>query len=105
MRQDMLPKAYCDELTKLRSNVKPLDFQEICAVLDEEYGCSYKEKFAQIDEKPLGSASIAQVHSATLINGQQVVIKVQRPNIYRNDVQRYYHFKTCNQYGENGKQH
>ena len=82
MRQDMLPKAYCDELTKLRSNVKPLDFQEICAVLDEEYGCSYKEKFAQIDEKPLGSASIAQVHSATLINGQQVVIKVQRPNIY-----------------------
>ena len=82
MRQDMLPKAYCDELTKLRSNVKPLAFQEICAVLDEEYGCSYKEKFAQIDEKPLGSASIAQVHSATLINGQQVVIKVQRPNIY-----------------------
>ncbi len=41
-----------------------------------------KKKFAQIDEKPLGSASIAQVHSATLINGQQVVIKVQRPNIY-----------------------
>ena len=51
-------------------------------MLEEEYDCSYKEKFAQIDEKPLGSASIAQVHSATLINGQQVVIKVQRPNIY-----------------------
>ncbi len=82
MRQDMLPKAYCDELTKLRSNVKPLAFQEICAVLEEEYGCSWEEKFSHIDEKPLGSASIAQVHSATLTDGCRVVIKVQRPHIY-----------------------
>ena len=83
MRQDMLPKAYCDELTKLRTHAKPLEFSEICAVLEQEYGCPYTEKFAKIEETPLGSASIAQVHAAVLPNGQQVVIKVQRPHIYR----------------------
>ncbi len=81
MRQDMLPKAYCDELAKLRSNVRPLSFEEICTVLEEEYGCCYKEKFASIDETPLGSASIAQVHMAKLVDGSDIVLKIQRPHI------------------------
>lgn len=82
MRQDMLPKEYCDQLTKLCSNVRPLPFETVCDVLQTEYGRPYSEVFHSIDPQPLGSASIAQVHAAVLTDGTPVVIKVQRPNIY-----------------------
>lgn len=81
-RQDMFSERYCRELMKLRSNVNPLSFALIKEVIEEEYGCAYQEIFAHIDEIPLGSASIAQVHHAVLIDNTQVVIKVQRPHIY-----------------------
>lgn len=82
-RQDMFSQRYCVELEKLRTEVAPLDYAIIKEVVEEEYGCPIHEIFAQFDEQPLGSASIAQVHHATLMNGQQIVVKVQRPNIYQ----------------------
>ncbi len=82
LHSDVLPKKYCDELMHLRSEVTPMSFAQVEDMLRESFGCPWQEIFAQIDEKPLGSASIAQVHRATLINGQQVVIKVQRKGIY-----------------------
>lgn len=81
MRSDVLPQSYCDELVKLRADVKPIDFSEVVQVIEEEYGVPIKEVFPTIEEKPLGSASMAQVHRVTLKNGQQAVVKVQRPGI------------------------
>lgn len=80
-RYDILPKEYCDELSKLRSNVSPMSFSKIKEILEDEFGNIY-DVFSDIDEKSLGSASIAQVHKATLVNGDKVVVKVQRENIY-----------------------
>lgn len=81
MRSDMLPERYCQELTKLRTEVRPLPFQTILAVIEEECGRPAKEIFTEIEARPLGSASIAQVHPAILKDGRRVVVKVQRPAI------------------------
>ena len=82
LRSDILPKRYCDELMKLCSEVPPMPFSEVIEVLEESMGCPWQAEFQQIQEKPLGSASIAQVHRATLKTGEEVVIKVQRKGIY-----------------------
>ena len=82
MRSDILPKRYCDELMKLCSDVAPMPFAEVEEVLREAFGCPWQEEFQEIQEKPLGSASIAQVHRAVLKTGEEVVIKVQRKGIY-----------------------
>lgn len=81
MRSDILPQEYCDELTKLRMDVRPMDFSAVVEILEKEYGCSYKKIFLEIEPQALGSASIAQVHAARLLDGRKVVIKVQRPEI------------------------
>lgn len=80
-RPDMLPKEYILELSKLRSNVKPMTYQEILDILRDEYDKKLFKIFLSIDREPLGSASIAQVHRAVLKNGEEVVVKVQRRNI------------------------
>ena len=81
-RQDMFSERYCKELVKLRDNVAPLPFTEIQRVIEEEYGCPMQEIFSSFEQKPLGSASIAQVHKAALLDGREIVVKVQRPYIY-----------------------
>lgn len=82
LHSDILPKRYCDELMRLHSEVSPMPFKEVEEVLADSYGCPWQEVFAAIEEKPLGSASIAQVHRAVLKNGAKVVVKVQRKGIY-----------------------
>lgn len=82
MRSDILPKRYCDELMKLCSDVEPMPFSEVEEVLQEAFGCPWQEEFQEIQRKPLGSASIAQVHRAVLKTGEEVVVKVQRKGIY-----------------------
>lgn len=82
MHSDILPKRYCDELMRLRSEVKPMPFQDVISVIEESYGRSWKRVFSSIEETPQGSASIAQVHRAVLRNGDEVVVKVQRKGIY-----------------------
>ncbi len=82
MRPDMIPSEYCDELIKLRTEVKPMPFEDVWCVLESEYGEPPQSYFASVDEEPYGSASIAQVHKARLKGGKDVVIKVQRPGIY-----------------------
>lgn len=81
-RSDILPQKYCDELMKLRSEVPPMPFSQVEEVIHASFGYSWKQVFLSIDENPLGSASIAQVHRAVLKTGEQVVIKVQRQGIY-----------------------
>ena len=80
-RYDLLPEQYCDALANLRANVTPMDYSEVEKILKEEYG-NPDEIFESISHKCIGSASIAQVHKAKLKSGENVVIKVQRRNIY-----------------------
>ena len=83
LHSDILPKEYCEELMKLCSDVEPMPFEQVEAVIDASFGYSWKDDvFASIDKKPLGAASIAQVHRATLKTGEQVVLKVQRKGIH-----------------------
>ena len=82
MHSDILPKRYCDELMKLRSDVTPMPYEEVIGVIEESYGRSWKRVFSEIDPVPQGSASIAQVHRAVLRTGEDVVVKVQRKGIY-----------------------
>ncbi len=82
MRQDILPAAYCHELEKLREDVNPLPFEVIKAQIEREYDRKIRDVFETLDPIPLGSASIAQVHRGTLLDGTAVVAKVQRPGIY-----------------------
>lgn len=82
MRSDMLPESYCKELERLRTDVKPLPFYVIKSEIERELGKPAEAFFNDISPEPLGSASIAQVHPAVLKNGEQVVIKVQRPRIH-----------------------
>ncbi|WP_346906566.1 ABC1 kinase family protein [Faecalicatena orotica] len=81
MRSDMLPESYCEELTKLRTEVRPLPFHIIYGVIETELNRPVSDIFSEIEETPLGSASIAQVHPAVLKDGTKVVIKIQRPAI------------------------
>ncbi|WP_165056523.1 MULTISPECIES: AarF/ABC1/UbiB kinase family protein [unclassified Adlercreutzia] len=80
-RSEILPQAYCDELSKLQAECEPLPFADMLAALDAEYGARRPEIFAEIDPTPLGSASLAQVYRARLASGDQVAVKVQRPGV------------------------
>ena len=82
MRRDMLPAEYCRELEKLRTDVHPLTYEEVQAVVEAEYESRLDTVFASFEKEPLGAASIAQAHAARLKTGERVVVKVQRPGIY-----------------------
>lgn len=82
LHSDILPKAYCDELLKLNSDVTPMSFEDVEDVINQSYGQNWEELFQSIEETPLGSASIAQVHRARLKNGEKVIIKVKRKGVY-----------------------
>ncbi|HWQ73403.1 MAG TPA: AarF/UbiB family protein [Desulfitobacteriaceae bacterium] len=82
MRNELLPKDYCHALAELRTDVKPIPYEEITRIIEAEYAQSAAEIFLKIFPECLGSASIAQVHKCILKNGKTVVLKIQRPGIY-----------------------
>ena len=81
MRPDALPHALIYELRKLQNSVTPLPFSQMRAVLMEELPANIAESFAEFDEKPIASASLAQVYFAKLHDGREVAVKVQRPDL------------------------
>ena len=81
-RDDVIPKEYCDELSHLRNQVRPMPYENVLEILDREYKGKTDEIFTSIEKEPIGSASIAEVHKAVLNDGTEVVIKIQRENIY-----------------------
>ena len=80
-RPDLVPMSFITEFEKLQDQVQQVPFEIIEQVLKDEFGNQLYHHFTHIDSIPLGSASIAQVHKATLKDGSSVVIKVQRPGI------------------------
>lgn len=80
-RADLLPRAYIEELSKLLDAAPPVPAVEIRAIIEEELGAPVNQIVASFDDTPIASASIGQVHHATLHDGQAVVVKVQRPGI------------------------
>ena len=81
-RPDVLPVSFIAELSKLVDSVSPEPWEKMHIILTRELGQEPETLFASIDPKPIASASLSQVHAAVLPDGQEVVIKVQRPNIY-----------------------
>ena len=80
-RPDIVPVYIIDELIKLQDRVAPIDFEIIEEILKRNYGDRLYEIFSDIDPKPLASASISQVHTGYLQNGDKVAVKVRRPGL------------------------
>ncbi|TCO63604.1 2-polyprenylphenol 6-hydroxylase [Caldanaerobacter subterraneus] len=80
-RSDILPKDVIKELEKLQDKAPAFSFDEVKSVIQNEFGESLEEAYAEFEPTPLAAASIAQVHKALLWSGKTVVVKVQRPGI------------------------
>ena len=78
-RPDLVPPDVADELAKLQDDVAPLPEAEIVHVMEQELQVPWEDVFASIEPTPLAAGTIGQVHRATLENGDQVIVKVQRP--------------------------
>jgi predicted unusual protein kinase regulating ubiquinone biosynthesis (AarF/ABC1/UbiB family) len=80
-RADLLPLTYVKELSTLQDNVPAFPTAEAFARIESELGKPLSECFAEIDSEPVASASLGQVYRARLANGQEVAVKVQRPEL------------------------
>lgn len=80
-RPDILPPEIAQELSKLQDKVPPFASEKALAIIEKAFGKSAFEIFAEFDTQPLASASMAQVHAATLKSGEKVVVKILRPNM------------------------
>jgi ubiquinone biosynthesis protein len=79
-RPDVVPPDIVAELRKLQDDVSPVAFDQIEEVIRADLGLTVEQAFVTFEERPVAAASIGQVHRATLPNGEDVVVKVQRPN-------------------------
>ncbi|NVN98414.1 MAG: phosphotransferase [Geobacteraceae bacterium] len=80
-RSDLIPPNYLEEFAKLQDNVPPFTFDEVTAEIRREFGKEITELFSFFSEESLAAASIAQVHRAILLSGEDVVVKIRRPGI------------------------
>lgn len=80
-RRDLLPEDIADELARLQDDVPPFPEHEAIAIIETALGKPVTELYADFEATPMASASVAQVHAATLHSGERVVVKVVRPGI------------------------
>ena len=81
-RRDLLPTDYADELAKLQDQVPPFPSDQAVAIVERSLGDSVANLFASFEREPLASASLAQVHGARTKDGDEVVVKVIRPDVH-----------------------
>ncbi|MCC5796363.1 MAG: ubiquinone biosynthesis regulatory protein kinase UbiB [Methylophaga sp.] len=92
-RRDLIPPDIADELAKLQDKVAPFPAEQALGLIKEAFGEELSTTFREVQTTPLASASIAQVHAAELITGEQVIIKLVRPGIekvIRRDIELLY---------------
>ena len=82
-RPDLVPVDILEELARLQDEVPPFPFEDVKAVIESEFGVPAEELFDQLDNQPLASASIGQVHKARTKDGEPVAVKFQRPDIQK----------------------
>ena len=82
-RPDVVPPDIVAELRGLQDDVRPFPFAQVREVVEDELGLTLEQAFLRFDEQPIAAASIGQVHRAQLPNGEEVAVKVQRPNAPR----------------------
>ncbi|HET9999506.1 MAG TPA: AarF/UbiB family protein [Ktedonobacteraceae bacterium] len=80
-RPDLLPPDYIAALARLQNTITPVPCDKISAIIESELGAPIDQLFTSFDATPLATASMAQVHRATLSNGDEVAVKVQRPGV------------------------
>ena len=80
-RKDLLPNDIAIELSKLQDKVPPFEFKKVKKTIENAYSKKISSVFKEFNEKPVASASVAQVHFAILHNGEKVAVKILRPNI------------------------
>lgn len=80
-RRDLLPPDIADELAKLQDKVPPFPAEQAIAIINGAYGKSVDDVFERFDKKPFAAASIAQIHTAKLKAGHEVIIKILRPGV------------------------
>ena len=80
-RPDLLPEPYIEQLQQLQDDVGEIPYEEVEEIVQKELGGRISKLFASFETKPLGTASLGQVHAAELRDGRPVVVKVQRPRI------------------------
>jgi ubiquinone biosynthesis protein len=82
-RPDLLPLEFIEELPKLQDNVPPFPFSDVKRIVEKELQKPLEKIFSDFEEEPVAAASIGQVHRARTLDGEEVVVKVQRPGIHR----------------------
>ena len=80
-RRDLLPIDIADELAKLQDKVPPFDFKEVERIIEQTYRTTLSKQFIEFNQQPEASASVAQVHFAKLLTGEEIAVKILRPNI------------------------
>ncbi len=80
-RADLLPEPYLDALSRLQDGLGSFDFNDVERIVQEELGVRMSKAFEMFEDTPIAAASLGQVHRATLRNGREVAVKVQRPDI------------------------
>lgn len=80
-RPDLVPRDLIEELSTLQDDVPPFPFAEAAAIIEQELGRPLTEIYAEISSEPLAAASIGQVHAARMSDGNEVVVKIRRPQI------------------------
>lgn len=81
VRPDLIPLDLCNELSKLQDSVPPFSYENARKQIKDSFGRYPEELFVSFDPSPLAAASLGQVHRAQLKTGENVVVKVQRPDI------------------------